>query len=121
MNLRETAAKWSTPIVSFLTLNDKESVETFDRRRTILREKYRNNGAGEPLAVQVRRWSTPTARDVKGSDAASRRRNTPSLPVQAIERDGADTSELVVLNPYFVEALQGFPQGWTALDVLGTP
>jgi hypothetical protein len=65
-------------------------------------------------------WATPNARDHKGQDLASRQGGD-SLPAQVRRMAGATTSELAVLSPRFVEALQGFPPGWTAFDALETP
>ena len=76
-------------------------------------------------------WSTPTVNDAKNNAAPSqKRRNSAALNVQAsmsglpdpeTSEDGASTSNAIpkepppslVLSPVFVEALQGFPTGWT--------
>lgn len=81
-------------------------------------------------------WATPTA-----SESANRTRMEPSsvtdgrghgahlsaqalhsLPDLTIETDGEPTSsDGRVLNPLFVEALMGFPLGWTDFALLETP
>jgi len=87
----------------------------FDARRERLKSKGINgNGAGRLLAVEVRRsWPTPAASD-------NRDRSGPSAPnVQRRIRIGKQVSLSMSvegrLNPSWVEALQGFPPGWTAL------
>jgi DNA (cytosine-5)-methyltransferase 1 len=69
-------------------------------------------------ASQWSKWSTPTARDWKG--IPQRGVDEHSLPAQAMKRIGETGSRQVVLNPLFVEALQGFPTGWTDCDVSET-
>jgi len=66
---------------------------------------------GEPLGRALR-WPTPLARDVKDGPAPVYRDGvlqTDTLPrsAQSIEAHPG------VMNPDFVEALQGFPVGWT--------
>jgi len=44
-----------------------------------------------------------------------------SLPAREITKDGGDTSEMRrTLNPRFVEALMGWPIGWTGFDSVAT-
>ena len=53
---------WPTPDAS--AMNDGESLESFERRRTRLKQDYANgNGAGRPLgiAAQMAGWPTPMA------------------------------------------------------------
>lgn len=70
---------------------------------------------GNPtLAGQARQWATPQARDEKGpTGSAGRSENggkRSSLSDQAMP--GATAGRL---SPDWVEALMGFPQGWTAI------
>ena len=67
--------------------NDGETLETWEARRQRELAKHRNgNGFGTPLAIAVKLWQPGEA-----------------------ESEGA-------LNPEWVEALMGFPPGWTAID-----
>lgn len=68
------------------------------------------------LTDAIRQWATPIARDAKGSSL--RRLSLPNQGIdfhraQATAPDGSDGSRKVVLNPAFVEALMGWPSGWT--------
>lgn len=101
-NLARDAALWSTPDSG--VFNDGESLESFERRREELRIKgYNGNGAGTPLAVQVKGWNSPD-----------------SPRSETISRAGDNGSPAAVLHPSFVEALMGFPIGWTDFGRLGT-
>lgn len=51
------------------------------------------------------KWATPTAGDAAGRQD----RKTP--------KDGDTTSQRAVLNPQFVEALMGFPPGWSSAQI----
>ena len=80
---------------------------------------------GTSLTDAMRGWATPTARDHKSTraSAATHSRNSRPLSEQVGEwagrRDqttstgGESTSQPVVLNPEFLEALMGLPTGWT--------
>lgn len=92
---------------------------------------------GEQLANQAAQWPTPTAGDARASGS----RNTPGSAAHAgvslsdmvttgdslgrqdrtTPTAGPDGSPRAVLNPCFVEALQGFPAGWTDCVVLEMP
>jgi hypothetical protein len=81
-----TAVRWPTPAAHPFD----QSPEVFDQRREILRAKGINgNGAGLILAVEVRRGQPSEATE-------------PHQPGR--------------LNPDWVEALMGFPGGWTLTD-----
>ncbi len=99
------ARAWPTP--SAQTFDQSPAV--FDARRERLKAKGINgNGAGRLLAVEVRRaWPTPSATDHKGSSQPGQRRGQLTEPLEP----GSGGR----LNPRWVEALQGFPLGWTAL------
>ena len=68
------------------------------------------------LDQQARHWPTPVRADgERGSgDSLGRRDRT-------TETDGSDGSARAVLNPSFVETLQGYPDGWTDCVVSETP
>jgi len=86
------------------------------------------HGEGNPtLKGQARVWATPTSRDVKGGNP-NQRVGSPDLAMQTerfhhcptTETDGSPTSPPVVLNPRFVGALMGFPEGWHSLPCEAT-
>ena len=93
--------------------NDKESVESWERRRIKEKARHRNgNGFGRQLTIMARAGllSTPTANDAKNNASASRKfRHSEALDVQV---GGA-------LSPTFVEWRMGLPIGWTDLKPLG--
>lgn len=76
------------------------------------------------LANQARLWMTPTARDHK--DGSSSLANTPvngllGRQVLTMPMGGCDASESRrTLNPLFVEALMGWPTGWTGFGSVAT-
>lgn len=147
--LNGQAAMWATPTASLT--NDGEEPATFEARQERLKEQGINgNGAGTPLTIQSKQWATPEANLIgDGEDPeafASRKKKTREryrkveaapagepLTIQAqkvaqsgppdhpIEKVGGDTSQRVVLNPSFVEALMGFPIGWTVCAASATP
>jgi len=71
-----------------------------------------------------RLWMTPTARDHK--DGATSLANTPvngllGRQVLTMPIAGKDTSDVRrTLNPLFVEALMGWPTGWTGFAFVAT-
>ena len=97
-----------------------EKLESWEKRA----ERKKKEGINLHLALRhaVQKYPTPTARDY----------HTPRLP-EAIKKTGRNPltntlgdavqhieqktyKETGCLNPYWVEALMGLPQGWTALD-----
>ena len=82
-------------------------------------------------------WPTPSARDAKGANSrvhvemnGTGRRHMDqlanyavhSLPAREITRDGENTSGTRrTLNPAFVEALMGWPTGWTSFGSASNP
>ncbi|GAB1364668.1 hypothetical protein MASR1M32_39040 [Rhodobacter sp.] len=78
-------------------------------------------GRPDPFGGQ---WMTPTARDHK--DGATSLANTPvngllGRQVLVTPMAGSDTSEpRRTLNPLFVEALMGWPTGWTGFASVAT-
>jgi len=112
-SLTDAIRLWSTPNVpnGGRTL----SPETVANRGNTAKGK-RQVGLGD----EVKNWSTPTQGDWKGEDIPGRN-DSPSLPDQVMRRAGDDGSPRVVLNPGFVEALMGFPPGWTVCEPLETP
>ena len=111
MNLQTSAALWPTPMASD---GCKPSA---------------GNRKSADLTHASRMWPTPAARDAKGANSREHvevngtgRRHMDqlanfavhSLPARTITRDGSDTcDQRRVLNPAFVEALMGWPVGWT--------
>ncbi|WP_235931380.1 hypothetical protein [Paracoccus xiamenensis] len=99
MNLATTAAQWPTPLAT-----DGNKPSTGNRKSADL-----THAAGM--------WMTPTARDHK--DGATTLANTPvngllGRQVLTTQMAGPDTSDQRrTLNPLFVEALMGWPTGWT--------
>ena len=99
MNLATTAALWPTPMA-----NDGCKPSAGNRRSADL-----THSAGL--------WMTPTARDHK--DGATTLANTPvngllGRQVLVTPMAGSDTCDARrTLNPLFVEALMGWPTGWT--------
>lgn len=104
--VRRTSASgfslWPTPIASLPS--DGEAVGQWMARRERTRQRLRNgNGFGMPLSIAVR-LPTPTTQDAHNNGSASQQeRHTPPLNAVA----GGP------LNPAWVEALMGFPPGWT--------
>jgi len=100
------SAGWPTPTAHPFD----QPPEVFDRRREILRARGINgNGAGLILAVEVRRaWPTPAASDHKGSSKPGQRRGQLS--------EATEPHQPGRLSPDWVEALMGFPAGWTLTD-----
>ncbi len=97
--------------------------------------KRRERGAGGPdLQESVRRWATPMAGDGVKPSAGNRRNSDlthqakdwtvdcrPSRPAPTTGTDGNATSASgLTLNPPFVEALMGWPIGWTGFGSVGT-
>lgn len=76
------------------------------------------------LTSASRMWMTPTARDHK--DGATTLANTPvngllGRQVLVTQMAGSDISEQRrTLNPLFVEALMGWPTGWTGFGFVAT-
>jgi DNA (cytosine-5)-methyltransferase 1 len=65
-----------------------------------------NRDHWRPSLALAARWQTPVASDYKSHSPARHATNTQPL------RESAGGA----LNPAWVEALMGFPPGWTALD-----
>lgn len=105
----QAAVLWPTPTAA--NPNDREDLASWQARKTRELAKGRNgNGIGTPLAVAVRLWPTPTASDGSGKGGSLRDRGHRSnLPDRMAQAQGTGT----LLNPAWVEALMGFPQGWT--------
>jgi hypothetical protein len=109
--------------------NDGEDPSTFFARMVELQAKHGNgNGAGTPLAIAAKMWSTPRAslnenrttrhapthgnghgRTLAGDAGEWSGRQGATTP-----RAGARTSRVTLdLSPFFVEAVMGWPIGWT--------
>jgi len=85
------------------------------------------------LPHQARDWATQAARDWRSGKASEKTlaRNSrplneqairrPFLPDREMSRAGGDTSSAeLTLNPLFVEALMGWPIGWTGFGSVAT-
>ena len=87
-------------------------------------ETARPRNDGTTLCDATQMWMTPTARDHK--DGATTLANTPvngllGRQVLVTPMAGSDTSEpRRTLNPLFVEALMGWPTGWTGFGSVAT-
>ena len=94
------------------------------------------NRKAADLTHASRMWPTPAARDAKGANSRAHveqngtgRRHMDQLAnftvhsplAPATSRPGANTSATPrTLNPAFVEALMGWPTGWTGFDFAAT-
>jgi len=82
------------------------------------------NRSSADLTHASRMWMTPTARDHK--DGATTLANTPvngllGRQVLVMKVAGSDTCDVRrTLNPLFVEALMGWPTGWTGFAFVAT-
>lgn len=117
---------WSTPAASMF--NDSEDPASFRARQAILKAKHTNgNGAGTPLAVQVKEseWSTPT--DWPTPNASDDRdRGSPDSPavirrVAIGKQVGLGVNVPGPLNPAWVATLMGFPSDWCDLPPMQSP
>ena len=83
---------------------------------------------GVTLTDALRNWATPQARDHRSS-VTGEISNPNSRPLSeqigllgpTTPPAGTAGAKHPVLNPEFVEALMGFPIGWTAFDRSETP
>jgi len=134
MNLATTAALWPTPQTdSFRSRGgDRKHEKGLDGMARDWPTPMANDGckpsAGNRRTADLthasRMWMTPTARDHK--DGATTLANTPVnglLGRQVLQTPmaGSDTSDARrTLNPLFVEALMGWPIGWTGFGSVAT-
>jgi hypothetical protein len=134
MNLATTAAMWPTPQTdSFRSRGgERRDEKGLDRMARDWPTPMANDGckpsAGNrrtaDLTYAAGMWMTPTARDHK--DGATTLANTPvngllGRQVLVTPMAGSDTSEpRRTLNPLFVEALMGWPTGWTGFASVET-
>jgi len=118
MNLQTSAATWPTSMAS-----DGSKPSAGNRRSA-------------DLTHVTAMWPTPAARDAKGANSRAHvevngtgRRHMDQLanfavhsrPAQQILRHGNNTSDIRrTLNPRFVEALMGWPTGWTSFAFAAT-
>jgi hypothetical protein len=134
MNLATTAALWPTPqIDSFRSRSgERKDEKGLDRMARDWPTPMANDGckpsAGNRRTADLTHaagmWMTPTARDHK--DGATTLANTPvngllGRQVLVTPMAGSDTSDARrTLNPLFVEALMGWPTGWTGFASVAT-
>lgn len=116
------AKEWPTPVAS----------ESANRTTKEPPQSIRNGHGRHLSATAISGWPTPRATDGdKGGPNGRDGSGSPHLPMAAIQHslpdpttppDGESTSSNIqVLNPRFVEALMGFPIGWTGFELLETP
>jgi DNA (cytosine-5)-methyltransferase 1 len=107
MGLEKAARLWPTPNAR----DEKSPGSPTGKRAQRKKEKGWTTDLNDAAT-----WATPASRDYRHGQDLPNRRGKPSLPAQ-VTRNGKDT---MVLNPLFVEALMGFPSGWTVFEPLGT-
>lgn len=108
--LTDAVRVWPTPLASDANGEMHQSQAAIDR------------GFAPRLQDEARSWATPIARDGRTAGAAEFARDgAPGLRLQAIEQAGSDGLQKVDLNPAFVEALMGLPDGWTGFARSATP
>ena len=134
MNLATSAAMWPTPQTdSFRSRGGarkhEKGLDGMARdwptpMATDGNKPSAGNRKSADLTSASQMWMTPTARDHK--DGATTLANTPvngllGRQVLVTPMAGSDTSEpRRTLNPAFVEALMGWPTGWTAFGSAAT-
>lgn len=113
---------WPTPAAA--NPNDGEDLATWLARRERLKETAKNgNGCGTPLAIAIRMWPTPTARDYKNvgnQESMERRRQDIAQPLPEVVINGQPDPDSLnttgksraQLNCRWVAQLQGFPSDW---------
>lgn len=99
---------WATPTAS--NPNETEDPAQWEARRARAAAKHRTNGIGEPLGQQVRTWPTALSSDAK--DVKQNGEGSPALNHEARQRPQPNRR----LSPAWVEALMGYPIGWTDPD-----
>lgn len=127
MNLATTAILWPTPQAdSFRSRGgdrkDEKGLGSMARDwPTPMARDGSKPSAGNRKAADLtyasRMWMTPTARDYKdgaANPATMKVNGQLGRQVLATPTGGSDTSDMRrTLNPLFVEALMGWPTGWT--------
>lgn len=118
-SLTDAMRLWPTPD-AMVAQNGENPTTWIERRERMKAKGYNGNGMGTPLVIAAAMWSTPTVNSAKSlAGPAQFQRNSQPLDVRAslhnhtITNDGGDGLQKAVLNPLFVEALMGFPIGWT--------
>ena len=90
--------QWATPTASMATIADMEQAA------------YAGSDPKRPTYQQAKNWNTPTRNDAKNATfpPAEASRDSVVSDIMALGGTGS-------LNPEFVEALQGYPIGWTEI------
>jgi len=116
-NLSETVqavqrGMWPTPSANQFETKDLDKM--LQRRARAKESSGNGNGFGLTLANAARMWPTPMARDYKDSPNQTFRgeRDSGKLPVMVYQQTQTQGS----LSADWVEALMGYPKGWTSLD-----
>ena len=99
---------WPTPSANQYETKDLDKM--LERRARCKESSGNGNGFGLTLANAARMWPTPTANeDAAGTASGKMQRMLGNHP--EVRNTGEGT-----LNPTWVEALMGYPKGWTSLD-----
>lgn len=109
------------PTPTAMMTGDTTSVEAFEARIARAKAKHNNgNGAGQDLAMAVKRMPTSVASAARGSSPATLTRK------DGKDRSGDRLDHAVMashggqLSADWTEWLMGWPTGWTALEPLAT-
>lgn len=138
VDLRSAVQHWLTPKATEID----ETVEAWDKRRRIPKNKM----MGPSLSVAIKIWATPAARDWKSGKASQETMKGNSRPLnEQVTNWATPTSSMITdgdmaqakfhsserpnyqsvntgsLNPDWVEALMGYPPGWTDPAIDGRP
>jgi len=116
-NLATAAEMWATPI---------------SRDGKFTRAGAAAGKNSRPLSEQAGMWATPNTVDAKGGTRRTGSGKTqrqlcheaasfPHRPGPTTPPDGTPTPGPLVLSPWFVEALRGFPIGWSEYDCSAMP
>jgi hypothetical protein len=99
---------WPTPSANQFETKDLDKM--LQRRARAKESSGNGNGFGLTLANAARMWPTPTANeDAAGTPNGKMQRMLGNHPEVRNTGQGS-------LNPDWVEALMGYPKGWTSLD-----
>lgn len=113
----ETASgSWPTPTANLYEVSDIPAL--LERREKCKAARKNGNGFGLTLqqSVVLRMWPTPVSRDsrtIRGSQHMASWTGPKGLCETVGEVEAATTG---ALNPSWVEALMGFPSGWTDMS-----
>jgi hypothetical protein len=107
-DLSNDVAFWPTPIAT--TGKGSQDPAGFLARKEFHTARSRKAGVPLGIAAQSVAWPTPVASDGKGAQPIERPEGDDSLFTRVERTRGGNG---LLLNPVFVEALMGWPLGWT--------